>query len=143
MKKTTVLLLTLLLTVSICASAFALPLASSAHYPRSGLITMDSLRQTNNTYAFKANGKTHNNLLLCIEDAYAKDCGTKVSIQVFIVNKWGNWIAFGPPKTIELSCQPTSTALSFPLRAGTPFCVVMTSYGNQGDCVIPYRVETR
>lgn len=143
MKKTISAFLSLFLIAAMCTSAFALPNPKTAYYPRGGALKLYSSKQMNNTYAFKPAGKADTKLVLTLDNAYAATCGSRVSIQLFIVNKWGNWIAFGPAQTLELMCQPTSKTYTLPIREGKEFCIVITAIGESVECEIPYRVETR
>lgn len=142
MKKTCAVALTMILLLSVAMSAFALPNPKSAHYPRGGNVTLSPLNESTNTYAFKADGKTHNKVCLHLANAYADHCGTEVTIQVFVVNKWGNWIAFGDPQSVALGCTPASYDVMFPIREGKPFCFVMSSYGAPDKVFLPYIVDT-
>lgn len=134
------MIMALLFTFS--TPAFALPTPCKAHYPRGGTLSLSPSKKSNNTYAFKASGRAHDRVHLQLIDAFAESCGTTVTIQVFVVNKWGNWIAFGEPEIVELCCMPTSYDLYFPIRARKEFCIVISSYGVTGRCVIPYLVST-
>ena len=134
--------LIMVLLFTFAGSAFALPRPCKAHYPRGGTLTLSPAKEANNTYAFKASGRAHNRVHLQIIGAYAESCDTTVSIQMFVVNRWRNWIAFGEPKVITLNCTPTTYDLYFPIRARKEFCIVVTSYGISGQCVIPYVVST-
>lgn len=134
------LLLVVLFTVSV--SAYALPEPWTAHYPRGGMLTLSPADQVNNTFAFKASGKTDTRVQLHINGAHTNMCGTVVNVQMFVVNEWGNWIAFGAPKTIALSCEPVSQTMNFTIRSMTHFCIVVSAYGAAGDCVIPYNIST-
>lgn len=142
MKKIRIVSIITLLALLLASTAFALPDPDTAHYPRGGKLTLSSSKETNNTYAFKATGKHDTRVSLQINEAYADVCGTAVTVQMFIINEWGNWIAFGQPETILLCCVPTSHELSFTIREKQPFCIQVSSYGAEGKCVIPYQVTT-
>lgn len=142
-KKIVATFLMILMLFAFSVSAFALPEPSSAHYPRGGMLTLSTAKEMNNTYAFKATGKADSKALLNINNAYADTCGTVVTIQMFIVNKWGNWIAFGAPETLVLDCEPSSHEFQFTIRPRRQFCIVISSYGVNGSCIIPYQVTTR
>lgn len=135
-------LLLILVVTAFVSSAYALPAPKSAHYPRTGSLSLSADKQTTNTYAFKALSKTDNRVRLSIVDAVANDCGTPVSIQIYVVNKWGNWIAFGNAQTIKLDCQESSYELTFTIREKKEFCIVVTTTGLDGTCTIPYTVST-
>lgn len=142
MKRMITLLLTLLM-IALTISALALPEPKTAHYPRGSTLYLSKDTETNNTYAFKANGKSDGRAVVSFNNAYSDACDTIVTVQMFVTNKWGNWIAFGSPKTITLSCVPSSEDLSFTIRAKKEFCIKISAYGAEGDCVIPYQVTTK
>lgn len=135
-------LLAVLILFSLTSSALALPEPRNAHYPRGGKLTLSPVKETNNTYAFKATGKSHSKAVLQINGAYADIGGTVVSIQMFVVNKWGNWIAFGAPETLVLDYEPSSHEFQFPIRARKQFCIQVSAYGISGYCEIPYQIIT-
>lgn len=135
-----VLLVLMLFTTA--TNAYALPEPGTAHYPRGGQLTLSSSKQTNNSYAFKPMGKTDNRLRLSIQNAYAETSGSSVTIQMFIINEWGNWIQWGAPETIFLDNTPKSFDFYYTIREKQPFCIVVRSYGTTGRCVIPYEVST-
>lgn len=137
---TSMLITIMLLTIT--ASAFALPKQKSAFYPRGGTITLSPAKEKNNTYAFKPQRKTDGRVLFTINGAYAHSNGTVVMIQMFVVNKWGNWIAFGAPETLVVNREPSCHEFRFTIRSNTPFCIVISSYGIDGTCVLPYYVVT-
>lgn len=142
MKKniTAVALLLIMLSTTICA--YALPEPKTAHYPRGGMLTLTPSSESTNTYAFKADGKSHNKLRLSLNNAYSEVCGTTITIQIFVVNKWGNWVAFGEARNLTLSCTPDAYEAVFVIREKKPFCIVISSYGVEGECIIPYVVGT-
>lgn len=142
MKGIITLALTLLIVLCVTLPAYALPEPTTAHYPRGGQITISPSNESTNTYAFKADGKTDNKIRISMDGAYAEECGTMIYIQVFVVNKWGNWIAFGEPRTLTLSCTPDSYEEIFIIREKKPFCIVISSYGISGECVLPYKVAS-
>ncbi len=133
------LLITLMLTA---ATAFALPKPRTAHYPRGGRLTLSPLDQINNTYAFKATGKTDGRVQLHISNAYSDAPDTEVFVQMFVVNRWGNWVAFGSPQVITVGREPSSHDLYFTIRPRKPFCIVVSAYGVLGNVVIPYLIVT-
>lgn len=142
MKKAMTCILVAVMVLMMTAGAYALPKPKTAHYPRGGLLTLSSVSCTNNTYAFKATGRNDGKVHLQFANAYADQCDTSVSVQIFVVNKWGNWIAFGNPKTITLACTPEDYELYFPIRAGKEFCVTISAYGITGNATLPYTVST-
>lgn len=131
-----------IILMSTAFSAYALPSPKTAHYPRSGMVSLSPSNKSTNTYAFKADSKTDSKLLLRLNDAYAEECQATIKMQVFVVNKWGNWIAFGEPRYLELSCTPESYEEVFVIREKKPFCLVISAPGTSGECVIPYDVQT-
>lgn len=142
MKKISITLVMVMIIVSLAVGAYALPSPDTAHYPRGGTITLSPSSESTNTYAFQASGKSHNKVRLSMSNAYAEECGTAISIQVFVVNKWGNWIAFGDPRIVTLTCTPDAYEEVFTIRAKKEFCIVISAYGTGGDCEIPYTVAT-
>lgn len=141
-KKMNNCLLMILAMLMFIGTAYALPASKSAHYPRTGSLSLSTDKQTSNTYAFKALGKTDNKVRLAITDAITDDCDVAVSVQMYVVNKWGNWIAFGNAQTIQLNCQESSHELTFTIREKKEFCIVVTTTGLDGTCTIPYTVST-
>ena len=107
------------------------------------MLTLSPWQETNNTFAFKANGKSHGLLTLSINDAFTDEGSAAVTNKLFVVNKWGNWVQFGNPKSLVLSNEPSSHEYNFPIRQGKAFCVVLSAYGASGNCHIPYQVVTR
>jgi hypothetical protein len=141
-KKPFISMLLTIMLLAIAVSAFALPKPKSAHYPRGGLLTLSPAKEKNNTYAFKPTGKADGKATFSINGAYAHNDGTLVMIQLFVVNKWGNWIAFGPPETLVVNSESSNHEVRFTIRQNKPFCFIVSSYGINGVCVIPYYVTT-
>lgn len=141
-KKLIVSITMALIVFSLTTSALALPEPYTAHYPRGGMLTLSSSDEVNNTFAFKASGRTDRRVQFHVNGAYSNACGTVVNVQMYVVNEWGNWIAFGATKTLTLDCVPMSQTLSFPIRAMMQFCIIISAYGTAGDCVIPYNIST-
>ena len=141
-RKIAISVLLAILLFSLATSASALPKPKSAHYPRGGMLTLSPDKEKNNTYAFKPSGKADGKALLNINGAYAHTDGTTVMIQLFVVNKWGNWIAFGPPEKLVVDSASSDHTYRFTIRQNKPFCFVMSSCGIDGVCVIPYVVTT-
>lgn len=129
--------------LAMAVNAYALPKPRTAHYPRGGMLTLSPGNEKNNTYAFRADGRADTKAQLQILGGYTDGGETMVTIQAFVVNKWGNWIAFGTPKTVALSAESLTETLTFPIRAKKAFCFVVSAYGATGECVIPYLVTTR
>jgi hypothetical protein len=142
MKKIILTLIMALLIFSICTAAFALPNPYTAHYPKAGMLTLSPSKKTNNTFAFKASRWTDTRVQLHISGAYTDACKTEISIQMFVINKWGNWIAFGNPQLITLNCFPLTQNLYFPIRERRQFCIVVSVLGVESSCVIPYQITT-
>lgn len=141
-KKILTALILLMLVFLAITPAYALPKPRSAHYPRGGRLTLSPMKQSTNTFAFRASGKTDRQVILQINNAYAMADDTAVTIQMFVVNKWGNWIAFGSPQVVNLHEEPASFTLYFTIRPRKPFCIVVSSYGTTENIVIPYVVIT-
>ena len=143
MKKTLFILLIAILLCCHVTASFALPAPESAHYPRCGELTLSSQTEINNTYAFRAPVKNDSSVVFEVQGGYAQEDGTAVSVQMFVINRWGNWVAFGKPKTLILNAEATTATLRFPIRVCKPFCIVVSSFGYAEDIVIPYRVYTK
>jgi hypothetical protein len=135
------LALTLILSI-LATTAFALPKPRTAHYPRGGMFTLSSTKETTNSYAFKATCRSDSRVHLQIRNAYAEQDEASVSFQIFVVNRWGNWVAFGAPEIITIGSESSSYDLYFTIRARKAFCIVVSAYGMEDRCVIPYHVTT-
>lgn len=111
MKKTLFILLIAILLCCHVTASFALPAPESAHYPRCGELTLSSQTEINNTYAFRATGKNDSSVVFEVQGGYAQEDSTAVSVQMFVINRWGNWVAFGKPKTLILNTETTVVVL--------------------------------